>query len=53
MHAFDTVDGPMAFVFNRAPLSFSRGPQNTSSATRKSTIQVESNDKKLLAFRKQ
>jgi hypothetical protein len=41
------------FCVYRAPLSFSRGPQDASSAARKSTIQVESNDKKLLAFRKQ
>lgn len=44
VNAVDTVDGPMAFAIYRAPLNFSRGSQDTSAATRKSTIQVQSND---------
>lgn len=42
--AVDTVDGPMAFAIYRSPLNFSRGSQDTSAATRKVTVQVQSND---------
>ncbi|MGE5321570.1 MAG: esterase/lipase family protein [Actinomycetota bacterium] len=42
--AVDTQEGPMAFAIYRAPLNFSRGAQDANLATRKATLQVQSND---------